>query len=109
MSATIKPLPTTPAIAKITSKGQITIPVEIRRLLGAKTGDKLGFEPTQEGVRIIRQDEESPFKKYRGTWEFDLPPGYEGTDGVIRYVREMRGHDEFDELLYDQEQSSSES
>jgi antitoxin PrlF len=109
MSAAAKPLPAKPAIAKITSKGQITIPVEIRRLLGANTGDKLAFEPMQDGVRVVRQGEENPFEKYRGTWEFDLPPGYEGRDGVIRYVREMRGHDEFDELLYEQEQSSSES
>jgi len=30
-------------IAKITSKGQITIPVEIRKKLGAREGDKILF------------------------------------------------------------------
>ncbi|NCC62263.1 MAG: AbrB/MazE/SpoVT family DNA-binding domain-containing protein, partial [Verrucomicrobiae bacterium] len=30
-------------LAKITSKGQITIPVDIRRKLGVKEGDKVLF------------------------------------------------------------------
>jgi antitoxin PrlF len=29
--------------AKITSKGQITIPLEVRRVLGVRAGDKLLF------------------------------------------------------------------
>ena len=31
-------------LAKVTSKGQITIPLTIRNLLGLKTGDKVYFE-----------------------------------------------------------------
>jgi antitoxin PrlF len=38
-------------ISRITSKGQITIPVEIRRKLKLKTGDKVVF--IEEGERII--------------------------------------------------------
>lgn len=38
-------------LAKITSKGQITIPKEIRRKLGVKDGDKVLF--VEEGGRII--------------------------------------------------------
>lgn len=38
-------------LAKITSKGQITIPVEIRRKLGLKDGDKVLF--VEEGNKII--------------------------------------------------------
>lgn len=30
-------------LAKVTSKGQVTIPVEIRRKLGIKNGDKVLF------------------------------------------------------------------
>lgn len=37
-------------IAKITSKGQITIPVDIRRKLGVKEGDKVLF--VEEAGRI---------------------------------------------------------
>lgn len=38
-------------LAKVTSKGQITIPVAIRKLLGVKDGDKVLF--VQEGNKVI--------------------------------------------------------
>lgn len=38
-------------LAKITSKGQITIPIAIRKQLGVKDGDKVMF--VQEGDKII--------------------------------------------------------
>ena len=38
-------------LAKITSKGQITIPVDIRKRLGVKEGDKVLF--VEENGRII--------------------------------------------------------
>lgn len=38
-------------IAKITSKGQITIPIAIRRLLGVQEGDKVLF--VNEGEKIV--------------------------------------------------------
>ena len=38
-------------LAKITSKGQITIPISIRRKLGVKDGDKILF--VQDGDKVI--------------------------------------------------------
>ncbi|MBR5508542.1 MAG: AbrB/MazE/SpoVT family DNA-binding domain-containing protein [Lachnospiraceae bacterium] len=38
-------------LAKVTSKGQITIPIEIRRKLGLKEGDKVLF--IEEGDKIM--------------------------------------------------------
>jgi len=38
-------------LAKITSKGQITIPVTIRKALGVKDGDKVLF--MQEGDKVV--------------------------------------------------------
>ncbi|HBC95566.1 MAG TPA: AbrB/MazE/SpoVT family DNA-binding domain-containing protein [Clostridium sp.] len=38
-------------LAKITSKGQITIPIEIRKKLGLKDGDKVLF--LEEGNKVI--------------------------------------------------------
>ena len=39
--------------AKITSKGQTTIPAEIREQLGLHTGDRVAFIETQEGFLMI--------------------------------------------------------
>jgi antitoxin PrlF len=40
-------------VSTITSKGQITLPVEIRRHLGLDTGDKLAFVVDEDGtVRV---------------------------------------------------------
>lgn len=35
----------------ITTKGQVTIPEEIRRALGASVGDKIAFEKVEKGCR----------------------------------------------------------
>ena len=40
-------------LAKVTTKGQITIPVAIRKLLEIKDGDKLLFVEKPEGVVIM--------------------------------------------------------
>ena len=80
--------------AKITSKGQITIPVEVRRSMGVKPGDKLRFEPLEDGFRVVRDIEENVFEKWRGIGNF---PGMgKGRKGIVAYFREMRGHDDVD-------------
>jgi len=38
----------------LTSKGQITIPIEIRRKLRLKDGDKIDFFETEEGMYAMR-------------------------------------------------------
>jgi antitoxin PrlF len=53
-------------VAKITSKGQVTIPKEVRERLGVNTGDELEFEETPRGMLVHRRAEPSPFHKYRG-------------------------------------------
>lgn len=40
-------------LAKISANGQITVPVEIRRLLGLKSGDKILFFQKQDGEIVI--------------------------------------------------------
>lgn len=40
-------------LAKISSNGQITVPVEIRRLLGLKSGDKVLFFQNKDGDIVI--------------------------------------------------------
>ena len=41
-------------LAKISANGQITVPVEIRRLLGLKSGDKILFFQKQGGEIVVR-------------------------------------------------------
>ncbi len=40
-------------LAKVSANGQITLPVEIRRLLGLKTGDKVLFFQKQDGEIVL--------------------------------------------------------
>jgi len=99
MSATVTPPAQKTQSAKITSKGQITIPAEIRQLLGAKPGDRLDFTSTPDGIKVARHTDENAFEKMRGMGHW-LPPGYEGREGIIRYFRELRGHDEIDDMIF---------
>ena len=74
--------------AKITSKGQITIPHEIRRALGVRPGDKILFESDDQGVRVRPARIDSPFGKYRGIGN----PGIRsGKSAITRWLRELRG------------------
>lgn len=77
--------------AKVTSKGQVTVPREIRRLLGVKAGDHLLFESDAEGVRVRPAGRKSAFAKYQGIGN----PGIgKGREGIIAWVQETRGHDD---------------
>jgi AbrB family looped-hinge helix DNA binding protein len=74
--------------ARITSKGQITVPHEIRRALGVRPGDHLLFEQKGSEVRIRPERTESPFEKFRG---IGTPGISGGRKGIVRYFRRMRG------------------
>jgi len=52
--------------AKITSKGQLTIPVELRRKMGIKTGSYIEIKETPAGYVIQKPVEEECLKKYVG-------------------------------------------
>jgi antitoxin PrlF len=74
--------------AKVTSKGQITIPQEVRRVLGVKAGDRLLFESDASGVRVRPVRKQSAFAKYRGIGN----PGIgSGKKNINRWLRELRG------------------
>ena len=40
-------------LAKVSSNGQITVPIEVRRLLALKSGDKLLFRRKKNGEVVI--------------------------------------------------------
>jgi AbrB family looped-hinge helix DNA binding protein len=74
--------------ARITSKGQITVPYEVRRALGVRAGDKLEFETDGVDCRVRPVRSENPFEKYRG---IGTPGIGRGRKAVLRYMRELRG------------------
>jgi AbrB family looped-hinge helix DNA binding protein len=52
--------------ATLTSKGQITIPKDVRDSLGLQTGDQIEFVEDVAGYRLQKRVLASPFEKYRG-------------------------------------------
>jgi AbrB family looped-hinge helix DNA binding protein len=96
MATVTKPIPAQSFRAKVTSKGQITVPVEIRRSLGVKPGDKIRFEQQEGGIHVVRDTDENPFEKWRG---IGIPGVGPGREGVMAYMRELRGYDEYDDSL----------
>src|SRR5205807_9088042 len=74
--------------AKITTKGQITIPLAIRRALGVGAGDMLLFEKDEDGIRVRPVRTQSPFAKYRGIGNRGIGSGKKA---INRWIREMRG------------------
>jgi AbrB family looped-hinge helix DNA binding protein len=78
----------TPQRAKVTSKGQITIPRDVRKLLGIRPGDSVLFESSDKGIQVRAEPKESPFAKYQGIGTPGIPPGRKA---VVDYVRRLRG------------------
>jgi antitoxin PrlF len=74
--------------AKITSKGQITVPREVRRILGVRTGDRLLFESDAKGVHVRPIRSKSTFSKYRGIGNPEIGTGRKS---ISRWLRELRG------------------
>jgi AbrB family looped-hinge helix DNA binding protein len=76
-------MPTT----KVTSKGQITVPKEVREKLGLAPGDELEFIELDGEYHVRRRIRQSPFKRYRGYLQ-----RLQGRDSD-EIVKEMRGHE----------------
>jgi AbrB family looped-hinge helix DNA binding protein len=77
---------------KVTRKGQVTVPVEIRRALGLKEGDPVEFTMTDGEVRLARGG--SVVERTAGIFKSDLPPL---TPREMREVAEQVWADEADD------------
>ena len=77
-------------LAKVTSKGQITIPLTIRNLLGLKTGDKVFFEESRGKVYITNASQitlSNIQAQMQGEAE---KAGFQTEEDVITYIKELR-------------------
>jgi len=75
----------------ISSKGQVTVPLEIRKRLGVSAGDRIDF--VIDGDRtVIRpaRDDDDPFEKYVGI----LGPFPGGEAGIKAWIDDMRSEEE---------------
>jgi antitoxin PrlF len=73
----------------ISSKGQITVPLEVRTRLGLKPGDRVdfGFENGRT-ILLPAQTAENPFTQFIG-----LLPALPENQNSLEFWREMRGHE----------------
>lgn len=74
--------------AKLTSKGQITIPARLRALLGVGTGDRVAFDVAGDGTVTVRKSSVS-LDEIRGIVPYGGPPLTD--DDLVGLVDEARG------------------
>ena len=74
--------------AKITSKNQITIPLEVRRRLGVKSGDRVVFEADGVEIRVKPVKTSSVWDKWQGIGNPGMPSGKRA---LLKYFRDLRG------------------
>jgi len=77
-------------VAKITSKGQITIPIDIRRKLGVKEGDKVLFVENQGRIIMMNSSMET-LRKAQAAFNGEADRlGLENEDDVVAMISELR-------------------
>ncbi|MBM3932842.1 MAG: AbrB/MazE/SpoVT family DNA-binding domain-containing protein [SAR202 cluster bacterium] len=53
-------------MAKVTSKGQVTIPKDVRERLGIEPGDEIEFVESDGEIKVAKHFTGSPFDKFVG-------------------------------------------
>lgn len=77
-------------LAKVTSKGQITIPIDIRRKLGVKEGDKILFIEEQGRV-IMMNSSMDALRKAQAAFTGEAERlGLKDEQDVVDLVSELR-------------------
>ena len=77
-------------IAKITSKGQVTIPIDIRRKLGVKEGDKILFVEEEGKVYILNASMEALRKAQAAFAGEAQRVGLKDESDVVTMIKELR-------------------
>jgi len=78
-------------LAKLSANGQITVPVEIRRLLGLKPGDKILFFQKQDGEVVISNASTQAIRKAQAAFSGAAKTmGITSEDEIQALVDEVR-------------------
>lgn len=77
-------------LAKVTSKGQITIPVAIRKLLGIQEGDKILFVEEGDKVVLMNASTNALMKAQKAFDGMAEELGIKDEQDVVDLVREIR-------------------
>ena len=77
-------------LAKLTSKGQITIPLAIRKQLQLEAGDKVFFEESKGRVYITNASQIT-LKDVQTQMQGEAQKaGFQSEDDVTAYIKELR-------------------
>ena len=80
-------------LAKVTSKGQVTVPVEIRQKLNINDGNKILFYENELGQVIIENANVSAFHNIKKAMEGEAEKaGIYTDDDVLKLVKDIRGN-----------------
>jgi len=77
-------------IAKIASKGQVTIPIDIRRKLGVKEGDEILFVEEEGKIYILNASMEALRKAQAAFAGEAQRVGLKDTNDVVAMIKELR-------------------
>jgi len=87
-----------PPSSTISSKGQVTVPIEVRHRLGLKTGDRVDFV-YEDGRTVLRpaQTGENPFKAYLGAL-----PAFSSLEEINAWIRDLRDDDPWEKQSHEE-------
>lgn len=76
---------------QISSKGQVTLPIEIRKRLGLKPGDKIDYRIKDGLVTVVpvRDEEENIFEKWIGRY-----PAFNSREEINDWISDLRDDEE---------------
>jgi len=77
-------LPASLTSVRVTQKGQVTIPLGIRKALGIHAGSEVQFQLEEDGARLVvgRQGAKHEIARMRGAGDIDL-----STDEILALTR----------------------
>lgn len=78
-----------PPSSTISSKGQVTVPIEVRHRLGLKEGDRVEFV-FEDGRTVLRPGrlQANPFEAYLGAL-----PAFRSRKEINAWIRDLRDED----------------